>query len=500
MNKIKRIIFLLLVVVIYDTASSNQQPEPPNYYPIVGLTPNFSKYAESFFNQLEFVSGVSPTTSNASFSEDGYFYRDYGTTRFGVKINGTDPGYYRSIQMGPWELVGSYKDGDSPHIIIMGKIHKGFAKTIAGDATLLSSDAAVNGPILIAKKFNRLTSLEKDRLVSAYETGFPIAALEPTPSDLVKLRDLMGLPASKNPKAKYILAGIYKTGLQTSTLKIATPISSNKNKSKITEADYANQASVYFRWVRDAEREKTRVSLQSRDNPAFLNLHDLVDADVNEVNYGLNGGNYNILTYFSSAYDKKGQYYIYGKQRGRMAQRGAYQKINDSHYKGLTDFYAFNNRIRNGALIIDSPPTTQGQTQITNGISWSLGGEFSGGGLSLLAGIEVESQHSYSIPDITIQNTSIGSEQDVEYKIALPVGSRVPDVAYNTFTAENDFIFKVTDSASVTFDQFVWVRQYDALWDDYLSCGWAIFCWVGQNYKDSGWWKDTHQPRLPPKQ
>ena len=479
---------LLIIAASNVAASPIQQLAFPSPQAFITIS-NVSKYAESLFNQLELISGVNPTTTNASYSEDGYFYRDYGTTRFGVKSDGTDPGYYRSIQMGPWELVGSYKDADSPHIIVMGKIHKGFAKTLADDATFLNSEAAVNGPILISKKFNRLTPIEKQRLVSAYEAGFPIAALDPTPSDLVKLRVLMGLPASKNPKSKYILAGIYKTGLQTSTLKIATPITSKKNKSKITEADYANQASVYFRWVRDAERAKTRISLQSKDNPAFFNLHDLVGADLNEVDYGFNGGNYNVQTYFSSAHDKKnGQYFIYGQQRGRMAQRGAYQKVNDSHHKYLTDYYAFQNHIPPGSLVIDSPPTTQGQTQITKGISWSVGGEFSSGGLSLFAGIEVETQTSYTIPDVTIQNKSVGSNQEVKYIIAPPVDGRVPDVAYNTFTAENEFIFKVVDTRPVQAHMYVYVRQYD--FDSSVS----------KNHKDSGWWHDTHQPRLPPKQ
>ena len=488
MNNRLNALGLLIIAASNAVASSNQLPELPNYYPIIKSSSNVSKYAESLFNQLELISGVNPTTSNASYSEDGYFYRDYGTTRFGVKSDGTDPGYYRSTQMGPWELVGSYKDADSPHIIVMGKINKGFAQTLAGDATFLNSEAAVNGPIIIAKKFSRLTSLEKQRLVSAYDSGFPIAALDPRPSDLVKLRDLMGLPASKNPKAKYILAGIYKTGLQTSTLKIATPISIKKNKSIITEADYANQASVYFRWVRDAERAKTRISLQSKDNPTFLNLHDLTNADLNEVNYGFNGANYNIQTYFSTAHDKgNSQYFIYGRERGRMSQRGAYQKINDSHYKYLTDFYTFQNRIPSGSLVVDSPPTTQGQTQITNGISWSLGGEFSLGGLALFAGIEVETQHSYGIADVTIQNNSDNSHQIVKYIIAPPVGDRVPDVAYNTFTAENEFIFKVDDYRPVTAHQSVYVRQYDSV------------SGVSKNHKDSGWWTDTHNPRLPSK-
>ena len=475
-----------------------------------------SRYAESLFNQLQSIDGIEQTSSVPSFSSDGYYYLDYGNTRFGVKEDGMDPGFYRSIDNGPWELVGSFKDSSSPHLTVIGRLDKNLAKFISADAVLQSSIVSVNGPILVSKRYRSLSKGEKQTLLEAYNNGFPIAAIEPSISDVRGLKKLLGLEgAGSNPTTtRYNLVGVYKTNGNISDLKMfkdALPRPRARTAHAIAmKDDYSLEASIFFRWVRSSQniqRLSAQSSISASKSSSFLNMNDVLGGDVNESTFRWWDSLFFIQTYFSTAYDiKNNMFYIFGKQIGRMSSGYGISSRTitpGTSYGPLAGVYEFANRIHGATLIEDSPETTEGKTTVISGISWNTGGEFNlaNGGPVILGGVQVQSMENYEIPDITTINKSRGDENHITYDIAWPNGDRIPIVSYSTWTAKNQFLYKVkNNNRPINIDMYLACQFY--WWDWTFLSGWHARKHDGMDTKhcytsNNGWAYDSHTIRKP---
>lgn len=455
-----------------------------------------AKIAEYLFNKIESVNGFVPSSNANSpmISEDGYYYRQYGTERFGVRIMSNDDGFYQSTNGGPWSLIGNYNsNGNEYHgkpIIVIGSLSSKFGRLIKDDALVISNAIATNNPVLIAKHEKTWTDRDKSRIVHAYKTGYPVAILEPTPKDIEAIQILIGEGHDDHkPSAPQSIWGTTNTSQQKSVLAISKSLPVVKGGKSVNYKpgllEDAMVASAFLDWLRDADRLRGD-GLLAKDSP-LDRLDKLAQAQVNEDIYRTRGNIYVLQTYYWVAYEySKKQYWIYARQEDQLAAGNAYNGSDAYWIKGLTsDYYYWNypaSELNTSRVFThtSSPATTTGSTTTTSGISWNIGGQigFEGkaatGGVS--GGISVESSFSYETPDVTTENRSGQRVNDVNFRFDIAEAQncasscsfpRIPRLSYSTFKPVMEWVWRISSDVArdrpngFIVDQYFQTDLYD---------------------------------------
>lgn len=495
-NKVRRVLEKLgisvVAVLLSQSAIADQRKQ--------------TKMAEYLFQKLEAVDGLVPSSSaNAPMtSDDGYYYRQYGPDRFGIKLNSNDDGFYKSANGGPWALIGNYSNSGNEYsgspIIVIGLLNTKFGRLIKDDALVISSEIATNNPVLIAKHKSAWTDADKSRIIQAYNAGYPVAIVEPRPSDIEAMKLLIGEDQKVDtPTVAQSIWGAVNLPKHRSVLNIAKhSYYSKQGKIQYTKGGFMEDAVVvssYFDWLRDADRSRDGMLASALNAANPLNeLDTIARAQINENIYRNEGNVYVLQTYYWVAYEKtKGQYWIYAKQEDQLAAFGAYKNINDRELKGLTNGYWYYNYPRgetNKNRIFtyqSSPATTVGSTTTTSGISWSIGGEVGLDGPSISTGVSVDSSYSYETPDLVTNNLSGQLINDVNYGfiIAYPHDCntcfpRIPHLANTTFKPITEWVWRISPDVAtdnpkgLVVDQYFHAELYDYNYYRYPYLGWYV--------------------------
>ena len=297
-----------------------------------------------------------------------------------------------------------------------------------------------------------------------------------------------------------------------------------------TGARQDSRAQGFIAWLaEDGVRWNTPLAQSARQQSAQAangnNLTDLAAAFVDQGNFQQEGNNYQISHFVYKCHSldadpSKAFDWFYVQQYGVFSGSAAYT-IKEGMNKGWyldqiemnTSMSGFENNPAAVGMIQSSPQTVNGQTTVTSGVSFTIGGEVgvAAGGPSgkLSAGISISNSTTITIRDCDALNKSNdqGNNAHWLYSFKRCQGGGVgdcffqncvldpPQLAVTTFQPMNQWIWKMTPA----------VRAQNA--PMYTSCyvqlcrseeKWYFFYYeLWQNFKGTSWARNIYIP-FPP--
>lgn len=257
-----------------------------------------------------------------------------------------------------------------------------------------------------------LSKTDKALLKANYSQGKTILVLHPEKGAIEKTFKHLGTPYPclfTGDSQKVEMYTISKTpkGIRQETFMLPQSYENGNDKARISD---------YMRWFADLGKKQSSILLRPAQLSAAeatatdpKNLLDLADQITDVVTFTdvKPEGHYQIttLTVPASVKDERGDiyYYFYVGQEGNFTPSSAIAIYTIAASPALYP----KNPV---SLLVESPTTTEGQTNVSSSISYSIGGNVGFFGENVTGGVSGSASFSksvsYNIPDVTIMNFS----------------------------------------------------------------------------------------------
>lgn len=364
------------------------------------------------------------------------------------------------------------------------------------DVQPLSGDVQETGtrPVFLSgSQVNKLNTTESDLLRTIVHGGSPITLLNPSVDDINALHDILRTEQHYSSPAAAVAA--YSVRRSEGAWAQATFYGAGDAAptGKAAELDLgeherlSSQAASLADWVFGSHPEMPAAPPIAQDN-GHQNLTDLISAWVDVRHWDTYYGTFQITSFawmahamvpkddyfylqqkcvFRFNYKVKSGYANFWERRihwfddNRYAS-GDYPRIVTYEYPIAYEIdcqpEGVGDRPDLVTVVQSSPPTSQGSSTWTVGVTWSVGGNVVAGveeqGIGVNAGVSVSNSETVTVNDVSVINRSLTSANNSRVEYVMPMTRPVPgDRCYNrlstpvpvqrgTFQPQNDTVWK----------------------------------------------------------